>query len=277
METMLLVMDGTEDGAGAADLAVRWAERFGAMIEVLGVIDEEAITAPEPASIGGDSFKQHRDETVLAHARQHMQAAMGAVVRRCHERNICCRALQRTGSAHHEAATAGQLHDLIIMPTVSHFALPGSEDNDGMLERLLAISPRPVVAVPPRASMGNGVLVACGDSPRSARALQAFVATGLHRCKPIWVLTVDAESESVARDQAASGADFLRSHGVHPQVRVVVSHEPVEEVIVDEANQLGLELIVIGAHRRSRFFGHFAASVTEGVVRHSSVPVFLSP
>lgn len=75
--------------------------------------------------------------------------------------------------------------------------------------------------------------------------------------------------EQVARNQV----DALRER--HPWVATIVRRGSPRQVILDVADEIAADLIVMGTHGRSGFKRWVLGSVAEHVVRNSQIPVMV--
>jgi nucleotide-binding universal stress UspA family protein len=275
--SILLALDGSAEGDKAIGLAVNWAARFGASVTAIGIVDEHAIAAPEPASIGGDAFKERRDRNLLTLAHDRVDAALEAFSARARPAGIRFQALKRVTDRHSELTAATQAHDILIMPRDTHFTGPDDEESDGTLESLLGECSRPIVAVPADVQDGAGTLIAYSGGTRSARALQDMVATRIHQLGPNWIVSVDRHSAEAAREKAERALEFLRTHESSAELLPIVSHQPLDDILVDQAIRLKVALLAMGTHSRSRIVSYFTGSTLHGVLSRAMFPVFLAP
>lgn len=72
-----------------------------------------------------------------------------------------------------------------------------------------------------------------------------------------------------------AAAERLRTGGL--EVTAMVVQGPTVETILHEAGKLGADLIVMGSHGHGAVYHLLVGSVSEGVLRHSTVPVLLVP
>jgi len=73
LRSMLIGLDGSVCGDAAVELAIRWAQRFDALVAGLGVVDEPAICKCECVPIGAGHFKAERDQHLLAKTRRRVK------------------------------------------------------------------------------------------------------------------------------------------------------------------------------------------------------------
>jgi len=75
--------------------------------------------------------------------------------------------------------------------------------------------------------------------------------------------------------QLQSIADRLREKG--HQVNALLIQGPTVQTILEQAEYLGAEVIVVGSHGRGKLFDLVVGSVSAGVIRKSRVPVLVVP
>lgn len=78
-----------------------------------------------------------------------------------------------------------------------------------------------------------------------------------------------------ARDELDALADRLRAKGHAVQTRLVPG--PTVQTILEQAEELDADLIVMGSHGRGKLFDLVVGSVSAGVIRESRVPVLVVP
>jgi len=78
-----------------------------------------------------------------------------------------------------------------------------------------------------------------------------------------------------AHDELDALADRLRANG--HAVRTLLVPGPTVQTILEQAEKLDAELIVMGSHGRGKLFDLVVGSVSAGVIRKSPVPVLVVP
>jgi len=76
-------------------------------------------------------------------------------------------------------------------------------------------------------------------------------------------------------EQLHAMADRLREQG--HEVNALMVQGPTIQTILEQAEKLGAEVIVVGSHGRGKLFDLVVGSVSAGVIRKSSVPVLVVP
>jgi nucleotide-binding universal stress UspA family protein len=70
-------------------------------------------------------------------------------------------------------------------------------------------------------------------------------------------------------------AQSLRESGIDAQALLVQG--PTVETILDRAEKVQADLIIVGSHGHGALYRALLGSITEGVVRHSRCPVLIVP
>jgi nucleotide-binding universal stress UspA family protein len=215
------------------------------------------------------------ENALLARARKHVEQSLHQLAEHCSQAGVEYHQVQEIGMPHEQILVEGQRHDVILLGNETKPDAGLGVPPRSILENVLRHSPRPVVAVPASPENKRGILVAYDGSLQAARAVQALVASGLPDLGSIRVLSVDRESEETANQHAGRAVEYLAAHDIDARHQPEVTEEPVERVIVDQAQRHNVELIVMGAYGRSRLAEFFLGSVTSHVIDESPIPLFL--
>jgi nucleotide-binding universal stress UspA family protein len=271
---MLLLLDGSPAGDAATGLALAWGARFGARVVALGVVDESAVSPPEPVPLGAGAFKKMRDETRLTNAHGRVRSQLAKLRESAAPVRVATEVLEETGDPAERIVWGAQRCDVVVLGRDAGFGADTQEHSDAALGRILRASPRPVVVVPPEPREGRGVLVAYGGGREAARTLQIFVMLGLAGEATLEVLTVHCD-RAQARLIARAAADFLQARRVKHRVHTVASAAAPAGVLLAEVARRRPSLFVMGAHGHHPVRDLFATSVTRAILRACPVPVFV--
>lgn len=278
VDRLLVAIDGSECATNAVEYAGVLAERFGAAVTLLTVVDERGLENPESAS----------------HERDAATALVTDAVERVQRDDLTVETAVRTGEPAAEIVAAAEegAADLVVMGTHGRSGMQrlliGSVA-DGVLRR----SSVPVLAVPPAATtpaLGN-VLVATDGGHVATRAVDigSRVAVGfdgtLHAISVVEPtgLGVDvrsAEFYEVLSERAEAAVEAAESRATAAGVREVVTSieygRPANRVrTYSQENDVGL--VVLGTHGRSGLDRLLLGSVAEKTLRTSTVPVLVVP
>lgn len=274
LRSMLVGIDGSEYSMAAVELGIQWAQRSGAVLVGLGIIDAPTISKPEPMPLGGSAYRAHRDASLLADASHKVERFLEHCARRCAEADVTCQLRQDIGLPAEQILLEAQRYDLVLLGQHTFFHFETQQQPDDTLPMVLKQSPRPVVAVPAALPTGQAVVVAYDGSAHAARALHMLQALELGGSQEVHVVCVDADQEHADRCVERAVA-FLHSHNIVAQAYARATEAALTHVLLEYMHQVKAGLLVMGAYGRSTLREFFAGSVTRTMLRASPVPLFL--
>jgi nucleotide-binding universal stress UspA family protein len=273
---LLICLEGSPGSERATELAIEIARESSARLLGLAIVDEPDIRAGAATSIGGASFKQHRDEVLLEDAQRHVQEYLTRFEARCRDAGVRARVLALSGRPAPTILVQMQSHDLTLIGRNANFLFETRDDDPETRDSVLHRAGKPVIIVPEvLAPAGPDVLVAFDGSSAAKRALKAFAASGLAQGRKVHVASVQDDGEE-AWEMASRGVELLRELGVGSKPRSVVSALPIAAAILDARRKVGAGLLVTGAYQaRSRLSELVWGSVTHTLLEETPVPLFL--
>jgi len=272
LRSILVGLDGSEHGDSALELASRWAKRFDALVVGLGCVDEPGLHGPEEYLVG-EAYSRGLNAALLADTRRGVEQVLSRGARRCAEAGVAFRPLEDVGTPYVRMLLESQRHDLILLGRHTHCQFGAGEELDVTLGKVLAESPRPVVAVPDEPPGGEAVVVAYDGSLQAARALASFEASGLGLGREIHVVSVACDRKDAAR-RADRAIEFLKSHGLDAISYPVDAARP-PEVLLEMIRLCDPGLLVMGAYGQPILSEFFLGSTTCTMLEKCPVPVFL--
>ena len=274
LRSVLVGVDGSGYSTAAVELGIQWAQRSGAVLVGLGIIDAPTISKPEPVPIGGSAYKAHHDASLLTDASHKVGQFLEHCAQRCAEASVACQILQDVGLPAEQILLEAQRYDLILLGQHTFFHFETQQQPDYTLQVVLKQSPRPVVAVPATLPEGRVVVVAYDGSLHAARALQMLQVLGLEGSQEVHVVCVDPAQEHADRCVERAGA-FLHSHHIVAQAYARATAAAPAHVLLEHVHQVQASLLVMGAYGRSTLREFFGGSTTRTMLRESPVPLFL--
>jgi nucleotide-binding universal stress UspA family protein len=167
----------------------------------------------------------------------------------------------------------GRLFDLIVVGRPDAAASSRWRE---IHEAALFESGRPVLlaaAEVPR-TIGTTIVIAWNGSTETARTI-AFAMPLLLTAKRVEIMTV--EGHVVPGPSAAEVVTLLAWHGIPATSRSFKPDErPAGEIILDEAGDIGADLILKGAFTHSRLRQHIFGGTTQHILDFANVPVLLA-
>lgn len=181
---------------------------------------------------------------------------------------VCWREV--TGRPTDVAPAEGRFADLVIA------ARAGSPRQDrGVVEATIFGSGRPVLVAPPDpvATTGKRIAVFWNGSTEAARAVASALPL-LRRAEQVRVLALD---EHPGRDSGRPGLErYLAWHGIAAESRSIESdHRDAGDALLEEAQNDGADLVVMGAYTHSRLRQMILGGVTTQMLDRSPLPVLM--
>jgi nucleotide-binding universal stress UspA family protein len=273
---LLVHLDDTAQSAARLDLAAGLAQRFGAHLVGLHVLQ-----VPLPVFAGAEAG----GGAALAELIEDLQKEADAAATRV-EANFQAR-IARDGLAGEwrlvegmlgpQVGTQGRYADLVV---VGQAAPEGPADNVH-IEAALFDTGRPVLVVPyagHAGSIGRRALIAWNSSREAARAVHDALPL-LAGAEAVTVVTINPESGPDAHGEVP-GADIARHlarHGLPVTVRRVAgSGISAGELLLNEVSDLGADLVVMGAFGHSRLREFVLGGATRTMLQQMTVPVLMA-
>lgn len=280
MRTILLPFHDDEASQIAAETSFQFAQRFGSFIEGLFVHRPPQIIAGEGITIPADYVTQLADDG-RAHAvnaqerfKRTMQAH-GVVLAPVGEpaEGVTAGWREVEGLEGEIVGEYGRLFDIIALGRTSQ---PATADWNVMCEAALFDSGRPVLLCPaaPPEHIGSNIIIMWNGSSETSRGI-ALAMPLLARAEAVTVLGIDGWG--VPGPTAAQVAMHLYRNGIVTADKTVSQDSrPVGEIMLDEADKLGADLIIKGAYTQSRLRQMIFGGATRHILSHATLPVFMA-
>jgi nucleotide-binding universal stress UspA family protein len=115
------------------------------------------------------------------------------------------------------------------------------------------------------------VLIAYDGSLQAARALQAFVESGLAADRQLHLAALGRQ----AQEHARLAAEYVHAHGLTPQLHLELDAGHPAGRIMEIADQVRSGLLVLGCYSQPKLKEFFLGSVTRRVLSETTLPLFL--
>lgn len=172
----------------------------------------------------------------------------------------------------------GRAADLIVVSQIAEDQMANIEP--GLVERAVMESGRPVLIIPQKCTLGEikSVVIGFNATREATRALFDGLPF-LRGAKDVRVVWVDPYKErSVAGEvPGAEAAEALARHGVKATAEgLAAGGANAGEALLQHVNDLGAELLIMGAYAHSRMREYIFGGATQHVLAHANVPVLMS-
>ncbi len=280
---ILVPIFGSKDDATCLAVAFAVAKPFKAHVQVL-------FTRPDPReavavmgmALSGDLVQALLDsqERVAAAAVRHGRTALATEAEKAEVRLVARpeRAAATTASYREETGRLAQVLegalrfcDLIVFP-------PGTQRDPELHDVLVGIltrAQRPVLLAPAAApaQVGSKVALAWDGSLTAAHAMTA----ALPFFEKAQALTLVSVGHRQNEDGAREAKHYLSLHGLEACVRSVeTGTRGTPEVLLETAATRGCDLLVMGGYGHSHLRESIFGGVTQYVISHARIPVFLA-
>jgi nucleotide-binding universal stress UspA family protein len=276
IKDILVCLEGSASSEAAVGISIELAKELGARLAGLAIVDEPDIRAGAAVGIGAASYKQERDDALVADAHRRADAWVGAFEKQCRDAGVPERTLEVVGRPASSILAKMTTHDLTVIGRDANFRFETEKEDPETLDQILRRGVRPVLLVPEgtRAPLGKTVLIAYDGSGAAKRAAASFGQSGLAASRQMHVATVDDDG-AAAWDMANKGVLILRNEGVLAIAHNVVSLLSNAEALFKLGGELGAGVIVMGAFAHSRLAHLFGQSAMRGLIEKSGIPLYL--
>ncbi len=282
MQVILAVVEGLPSDRSVLHLAHLAAGDADAHIDVLSSLPEPRDSIPVVGEgLSGEIVERlmKEAEEEIAKLRKNARSAYDAFLAGGQMReaehpdrqpggSVCWR--EATGRPADVVPAEGRFADLVIAARVA----PPRTDS-GVVEAAIFGGGRPVLMAPPDpvTAFGKRVAVFWNGSTEAARAVAAALPL-LRRAEQVQVLTLN---EHPGRDGGPHGLErYLAWHGIAAASRLIErDHRDAGDALLEEAQNDGADLVVMGAYTHSRLRQMILGGVTTQMLEQSPLPVLM--
>ena len=178
-----------------------------------------------------------------------------------------------SGMASEVVAMRGAAYDMVV---VGRPASDRTSLAELAAEAALFRTGRPVMIAPPEApqAIGEAVVIGWNRSASSARAVSAALPF-LERARSVTIVTVTTGAKQGPSPEEI--AKYLTWHEIHAEVvEIPPDHRLVGEVLLEEAERINADLVVMGAYSHSRLRELILGGVTRHVLQNADLPILMA-
>ena len=271
IKKILLPLDGSHS---ALEFAVKMAKRTSASITALMIIDEPEIMVPEPVPAGAGEFVEHKHKKLLEKAHEHNQTLLAAFSKTCKEEGIEQFSIEIHGSPSEVIINQSHMHDLIVIPRISHFKSITQEGPCKTPEEVIRKTSRPLFLIPEKLHKGKDAWVAYDGGNGGSKTMQLAQMSGILKGVSVTVVSVDKDREKAAKNCEAAKS-FLQAHGIETKTNPMEYSGKAWEILLKEISSSHPEFVTMGSFEISALKEFFLGSFTKGMLENSPVPLFV--
>lgn len=282
VKRILVALDPDQDTPVATRYAIELAARFGAEVSGLAVVDTGQIareTGPGGA-IGATYYAEQSRKRKIDEARetgQELVAAFGA-------------ALEKAGVRHGKRVEQGvpsqrviedmKYYDLLVIGRTPHFFYHQPDRETHTLAEIVKRGIAPTLVVGEEYRPIERVLMAYDGSDPAARTLQRFAQLQpFGRDLSVDLVNVYAGDTKGAEQHSELllrlASPFLQAHGFERVTETSMAGGAPAERLLEQAERVGADLIVAGAHSVSAVRRMAFGSTTHTLLKTCTLPLFL--
>ncbi len=271
-KSILALVDGSPLSEATLDTAVSVAKLFGAQLEALHVRADPATLVPIVGEGMSGAMVEQVMDAMAKSVESRAQRARAAYDKAAAKAGFPIAWRQETGPEPVVLASAGRLVDLIVL------SRPDASADGQMaasLDSALFDTGRPVLVAPPTspASVGKRVALAWNGSAQASRVVSAAIAY-LEKAEMVAVLSAPGFDK---RAPAEALVAYLAKHNVKATAQIVELHgKSVGQALLEQAQQMNCDLLVMGAYGHSRIREMILGGATREVLAHSILPVLMA-
>lgn len=267
-------LDGSSFAAAAETVAIALAQRFGATVHGVHVIDTSFLEGAFITDISGAmGFEPFLD--LGTQMRATLEELAGVIRKRFEDQ---CAAAGVPAAFHLERAgvvagvlAGAKLADLLVVGKRGVNARLHEDLLGPTTELLLRRSPVPVVVVPEQATEIRRPMAAYDGSPKAARALHHAAEMCRALSLPLMVVTVDEKPER-GRPILEEARAYLAPHALECAFRLETG-DAAEQVLLSLLGDGGFDAVFLGSHGHSRIVELVLGSTSQFLARTAAVPV----
>lgn len=274
-KSILVPVDGSNFGAAQTAHAIQIAKTYNGKITFLFVVDIKIVEGPllrdmTFLSEAVTSFEYH--DEVKNSLEEKGKAALEKVRAMCAEAGVACEVRIVPGVVANTIAEQGRLADVIVMGKRGENASFGGAFLGNIFETTARISNKPILACDDAARNVGKLLFAYDGSASANKALQMVADIATNAKMEVAVINV-YEDETEGRAIIAEAMTYLGDYGL--KAVEVLKPGDVVPTIIATAEELGSDMIVMGAYGHSTIHQMLLGSMTTLLIRAAKVPVLL--
>lgn len=272
IKKILAPQDGSAHSASAIEYAIWLAKKFGANIAGLYVVDIVALEGPFLHDMSGSlGFEPYLNFSTKMREilEERGKSVLTNFQETCKKAGVVYDYHAVTGIVAREICNAAKLSDLVVMGSRGvnvkfDYGLLGSTT-----ERVLRLSPEPVLVVPAEFNEPTKALLAYDGSIGASKAMHSAAQWAKALGISLTVLSVSAEAEKTLKE----AQDYLKTYNVDATYEAQNGDPPI--VIEKYFRDNDYDLLFMGATHRSKLLEMVVGSTAEHVMRHVRGPFLL--
>jgi nucleotide-binding universal stress UspA family protein len=273
LRCILVALSGTPFTPIAVRRAVGLAQKHGARLTGVTVVDIERLKDVGPVPLGGASTAKNLAEHRVAITQERVEAEIAGFEKACRDASVPHVVSRERGDAFEMLMGLWRYHDLTVIGLRGLFEYGVVHNPDDHVVKLIRRGVRPIIAVSSEYREVNRVLVAYDGSRHAAMAMKRFAELVLWPGATVRLVCFGFEDEE-ATPLLADATSYLRAHGYEPEAQSMPGD--AKPGLLAHAQEWGADLVVMGSTYRSRIRKVVMGPTTQEALMHAGMPLFLS-
>lgn len=279
IKRLLIGLAGTNAAAAKCHFAMELARSHGAEVQVMSIVDPDALGRVGPVPMGGEHFAETLRSRRFKEAHERAEADIARFQAAAAKSGVPFRVLREEGRPLERLMLASRYADLVVLGLRCWFDEHGAEHGamahpEQALRDLIHHRVYPILALGDSAPRPiHRVLIGYDGSMDAAKAMKGFCLRKLWPDAQVEILCCDDDAGRAER-LLTEAADYVAGHG-H---KVSTSHrrgrfKDVMPVHVEEAD---CDMVVMGCSFRDIWVTRMFGRNTLHAVRHATRPLLLA-
>jgi nucleotide-binding universal stress UspA family protein len=273
IKRILIGVSGTPASQAKMAYALDLAQRHGAELTLMSVIDVDRLARVGPVPLGGAHYAARLRDVRVEESRDRALAAIADFEAAASAAGVAVHAIAREGDPFDLLTDAWRYQDLCLLGLRGWFNYGVVPEPENALLNLIVRGVRPILGIAEVARPVRKVLIAYDGSMGAARAMKRFIRTRLWPDVAVHIACFDKD-EAEARPLLEDAAGYCRAHGHAPTVARVEA--PPKTGILAHAIAEDADLIVLGGTYQQRLFARMFSDIALHVIRNADRPVFIT-
>jgi nucleotide-binding universal stress UspA family protein len=282
LKRILVVLDFDTDTSVATRYAIDIAQRHGAEVTGLALVDRKGIRSEASgAGLGAMYYAEKLQHQLSDEARaqaHHLLHTFAAELDSAGIRHTDDHVEE--GVPFERIVEDMKYHDLLIAGHESHFFYPSRDKRTRTMDEVVEKGAAATLVVEPTYRPVRRVLIAYDRSVSAARAMQKFAELNPFDGEHLEIDLVNVRGEgdgARAESELMLGLakSYLDAHGFSSVEGTSLPGGHAKERLLEHADRTRADLIVAGAHSQSGIKEFFFGSTASGLIDAAEIPLFL--
>lgn len=276
IKNILVPTDGSEYGSCALEYAIYLAEKTGAGLHGLHVVDISLLHPPVISDIFGTMglpLYQEFSDSIENDLEEKAEALIRAFRARCQAAGLHPRVTKIIGIIEERIFEEAKKVDWIIMAQRGEHFLRGMTRLGSITELVVNSSDKPVMVTPAAFQPIQNIALAYDGSPSAEKALKLAAELAQDLDGSLRTL-IFANDEQEAIDLSKMASTSLSRSGVESEIAILRDQE--NKQLINFIRDEPVQLLVMGAYGQNKLRRLIMGSTTSYVIRNSVIPVLLT-